>query len=301
MRKWLVGAVLSLAGAGLLYTGTAAAQDSSEKEAASETRKDDRDVRVRRMIGVFAEPDTQIGVTIDDVDADDGAARGATVTEVRPDSPAEKAGIREGDIISEFDGERIRSARQLSRVVSETPPGRTVDVTVIRDGKTMALKVTPESRDRGFSYAWPGRPFYGAPPAFHYRIDPRSMPMPRAEEWFEGFPAEQWVPPFISRGRLGIVAQPLSDQLAQFFGTDDGVLVSTVRDDSPAAKAGLRAGDVITAVNGEKVESPSHLARLAAEAKDELMVEYVRDGKRAEAKVKLPPRGERGRRSARPV
>ena len=103
------------------------------------------------------------------------------------------------------------------------------------------------------------------------------------------------------RARLGVVAQPLSPQLAEYFGTKGGVLVATVRDDSPAARAGLRAGDVITAVHGQKVESPADLARATAQVEGgDVGVSYVRDRKSAEATVALPAR-ERPRDRTRPV
>ena len=60
------------------------------------------------------------------------------------DSPAEKAGIKAGDVVVEYDGERVRSARQFTRLVQETPEGRTVAIGLLRDGKKQTVNATPE-------------------------------------------------------------------------------------------------------------------------------------------------------------
>jgi S1-C subfamily serine protease len=95
---------------------------------------------------VLEAPGSRIGVTVRDlVGADTVVRQGALVDEVRTDSPAEKAGLSRGDVITEFDGETVRSARQFARLVRETPPGRTVRATVLRDGRTTQLAVTSET------------------------------------------------------------------------------------------------------------------------------------------------------------
>ena len=299
MRSWLIGVVGSLAAAGMLYTGVSAqGVPGDEQETDLERQSDDPEVRVERLIRAVGGPDSQIGITVADLEPGD-AARGARVSEVRNESPADKAGIRAGDVITAFDGERVRSARQLSRVVGETPAGRAVDVTVTRDGQPVTMQVTPERRRQGF--AWRSDGPGPVPPLMYrgpYRMDPRDVP---GQEWLERFHRDlDQSFPGSGRGRLGIVAQSLSPQLAEYFGTKHGVLVSSVRDDSPAEGAGLRAGDVITAVDGEQVSSPSDLARLTASADaGEVTISYVRDRKSAEAKVTLPERVRRG--TARPI
>ncbi|MBE3071835.1 MAG: PDZ domain-containing protein, partial [Acidobacteria bacterium] len=84
----------------------------------------------------------QIGVTIKEA----AKGEGAEIAGVQSESPASKAGFRSGDTIVEFDGERVRSAAQLTRLVRETPVGRAVKVTVTRDGKRVELSVAPEER-----------------------------------------------------------------------------------------------------------------------------------------------------------
>jgi S1-C subfamily serine protease len=105
-----------------------------------------------------------------------------------------------------------------------------------------------------------------------------------------------------STGRLGITVDDLSDQLAQYFGTKDGVLVTTVRDDSAAAKAGIKAGDVITAFNGSSVVSSSELRRRIQRMDDggEFTVDLVRDRKTMTVKGKITA-GEERRRTYRSI
>ena len=88
---------------------------------------------------------SQIGATFRNVSptSSASAAGGVSVVEVQPKGPADTAGIRAGDLVTEFDGIGVRSSRDLIRLVGETPPGRTVTVTVTRDGRVHMLKVTP--------------------------------------------------------------------------------------------------------------------------------------------------------------
>jgi len=90
-------------------------------------------------------PGAQIGATFRDRATDSAARRdrGALVTEVQVKSPAATSGIRIGDLVTVFDGLDVRNARDLGRLVSETPPGRTVNVTIVRDGRARTIKVTP--------------------------------------------------------------------------------------------------------------------------------------------------------------
>src|SRR5688572_17788755 len=104
----------------------------------------DRTERRRPNVMVFDGRGAQLGVTISDVDAKQPG--GVRIDDVNPDSPAEKAGLREGDVVVEYDGERVRSARQLTRLVQETPDGRTVKVVVMRNGQKQTLDATPENR-----------------------------------------------------------------------------------------------------------------------------------------------------------
>jgi serine protease Do len=246
-------------------------------------------------------PDVQIGVRIADLEGDAAQKMsGAVVSNVREDSPAAKAGLAEGDIVVEFDGERVRSARHLSRIVGETPAGRSVKMVVEREGRRVDLQVTPEAgMARGdhefFFRGMPNPGFEFNAPNFNFDGGP--MRGFREHGLREGDPDVMVMPR--GRGRLGIGIQDLTPQLEEFFGTDKGVLVTTVQPDSPAAKAGLKAGDVITAVGDAPISSPSDLTRAvrgAAEGSD-LSITYMRDKKSARATAKL----ERPQKSEEPI
>ena len=80
----------------------------------------------------------------------------------------------------------------------------------------------------------------------------------------------------------------LTDQLAQYFGANEGVLVTSVTDGSAASRAGLKAGDVITSINGRAVRSRDDLVRELRDASgDELTIAIVRDKKASEVKAKI--------------
>ena len=246
---------------------------------------------------------SRIGVSIREVDEGDaksakGATAGVVVEDVSTDSPASKAGIRKGDVIVEFDGEKVRSVRQLTRLVQETPTGRSVPAVLLREGQRTTVTVTPADGGR-FSFEglddladW-GR-------EFKYRIAPRIVtpPAPPAP------PNPPTPPSFVFDGllnratRLGISIDSLSPQLAQYFGTKDGVLVTSVTDDSPAAKAGLKAGDVITGFNGNTIGDPSELRRRIQSLGDgdEFTIAAMRDRKPVTLKGKVE-RTERRRTS----
>jgi serine protease Do len=229
---------------------------------------------------------SRIGASVRDVQAEDVTREklpevgGALVERLDTDGPAGRAGLRAGDVVVEFDGERVRSARHLTRLVRETPEGRTVPVVVIRQGARTTLDVTPD-RSRLFG--------------------------PDERAWLEDFgrnldfDVESLMGRGGSRGRLGVDVQPLTPQLASYFGVKDGLLVANVVEGSPAAKAGLKAGDVIVSVNGTGVTTRGELVRALRTVGDavEASVEYSRQGQAATAKVTLE-RPEIRRRAARP-
>jgi serine protease Do len=244
---------------------------------------------------------SRIGVSIRDVEPGDakaakGASGGVVVEDVTAESPAEKAGIRKGDVIVEFDGERVRSARQLTRLVQETPAGRAVQVALLRDGQRTTVTVTPDE-GRGFSFER-----FSELQDLARDLPSRIAPRPPAPPAAPVPPS----PPFAWRfddllGRssfLGITVDTLSPQLAEYFGTKQGVLVSSVADNSAAAKAGIRAGDVITSVNGSTVDAPADVRRAVQALRDgdEFTVVVTRDRKSMTLKGKAE-RPERRRTS----
>lgn len=249
---------------------------------------------------------SQLGVMVRDLEAAAAAkSPGVEIEEVTPDSPAAKAGLKSGDIVTEYDGERVRSARQFTRLVQETPDGRSVKMGVLRNGQRQTVEATPEAREFSWSMNADGdrilreaergmrdldrrgpREFNINPPGFNFRFE-------------DGFPGVR----VMSRGRLGVSVEGLSDQLAGYFGAKDGgALVSSVTADSPAAKAGIKAGDVITTVNGSRVRDADDLVRELSDAKsDEVTIGLLRDKKETSVKAMLESRTDRPREPRRGI
>ena len=222
---------------------------------------------------------SELGIRIND------EKDGVKVEEIQPNGPAEKAGMKSGDIIVAFDGEKVRSGRQLVRLVQETPPGRTVTARVRRDGSEKDLQVTPDE-GRGF------RDLNGRLGDLSDRLSNFNF------ERMRPFNFDFNLPDVMSGRRLGVSVEELTDQLAKYFGAPDGVLVTAVTDGSAAAKAGLKAGDVITSIDGHRVTSREDLVRdLRDGTSDDVTIGIVRDKKEttAKANVPLPRRSNRGR------
>ena len=293
----VVAAALVLAGG----VAVAGATMTSEQEQAPKVKKgtaEERHADSVRRLAVLTGRGSQLGVSVKDFDSSEPGKSGAIVEEVREGSAAEKAGIRKGDVIAEFDGERVRGVRHLTRLVSETPEGRAVTAVVERDGKRLDLTVTPDSGAMAFG----GRDFELVVPHMRFEHLPGiekelrlelERSLPREGAWsFRGRPGEAFSFRMNERGRLGVSIQPLEGQLAEYFGTSKGVLVNSVDKDSPAAKAGLKAGDVVTAVNGKAVSEPSELIDAVREAGDgaTLSIDIVRDRKPQSVKAELEKR-----------
>jgi serine protease Do len=284
MNAWKCGAaavaLVAAAGIGAAFLPPAHAQATTR-------------VVTPKAVQVVSGRGSQIGVTIRDVeDADAKASKlaaptGVIIEEVADESPASKAGLKKGDVVLEFDGERVRGVRHFTRLVQETPAGRRVQTSVMRDGQKLNVTIEPRASG-GFSYFGDDdRMSVLRDLADGWRVDipkpapaPPAAPKPPAPPAFPAFPDfDTFV--WRSGNGLGISVGDLSDQLAQYFGTKDGVLVTSVTDNSAAAKAGIKAGDVLTSLNGRDVTSPSDLRRRIQELKDgdEFTVGIVRDKK----------------------
>ena len=242
-----------------------------------------RDGQARDFM-VLAGRGAEIGVQVTD-----GKETGVVVEEVRPDSPAEKAGVKRADVFVTFDGERVRSVRQFTRLVQETPPGRSVKATVLRDGQQRDLEITPRE----------GRGALNGSFVFGDRLpDMRAFGdhLPYLDMLPRGMPFDFDLPGLMSAPRLGVDVDPLSDQLAGYFGVKEGVLVRSVTDGSAASRAGLKAGDVITSVDGQPVRSREDLVRAVRDARsDELTIGIVRDRRESSVTAKIVAGRERRR------
>jgi serine protease Do len=189
-----------------------------------------------------------IGVRIQAVSADiaEGlglsTATGALITEVTPKGPASKAGVVNGDVVTSFDGKPVSDSRALPRIVADTPIGKTVAVEVLRKGKKQSLRLTvAKLQDE--------RPIHAPPP--------KKQP-----------PAPAKAKSKISQ--LGLSLAPIdNDARAQFKLAKNvqGVVVTDVAPDTPAAEKNLRAGDVIVQVQNQNVRTPEDVRhRIEADA-----------------------------------
>ncbi len=195
-----------------------------------------------------------LGVTLEDREDP-----GAVVKDVRPDTPAAKAGLQAGDVIVRYQGERVEGAAALARMVRETPAGRRVEIEVERNGSSQTLSTTLEKG--GGMHQWAEGLRGGDLEDFDIEL-PDHIEIPEIPEMPEmsAVPPVPPVPPMLHDGdresfrrlfreyggarKLGIEYQEVSGQLAQYFklGEERGVLVSSVDENGPAARAGLRAG-----------------------------------------------------------
>ena len=226
---------------------------------------------------------SSIGVTVREMTSDDvtraklNAAAGVMIETVQDGTPASRAGLRGGDVVLEFDGERVRSVQQFTRLVQESAPGRSVDAVVARDGSRQTVAIIPEPRSALDNLV-------------HRHVVPNVERLPR-DFAFDSLAPE--VRTLINPRQLGATLTPLGDQLQGYFGVGNGVLVSSVETDSPASGAGLRAGDVITQVNGRQVESPNEVAQAIRNATpgSEVELRVMRERKELSLKVGVPDRG----------
>ena len=229
----------------------------------------------------FIQGGSFLGVHAEDINKENMArygmseARGVGITEVVKDSPAEKAGLRKADVIVRFEGDSVTSVRKLTRLVSEVAPDQTVKLSVSRGGSEQEVAVTIGKRNESLMGNWQGMENFKGLDKIEgldrLKELERNMP-PGAKVWkWEGEPGKDGM--FFAFGnhrRIGVSTTQLTKQLADYFGVSDGkgVLVTSVIDDSPAAKAGLKAGDVITAIDGEKIDDAGDLAQGINKKKD---------------------------------
>jgi C-terminal processing protease CtpA/Prc len=307
-RLYSIITLIVVLGAGAAFAGNAVQKDKAKTKDQTEKEKEkEKDKAVADASpGLFAFDLTgdggYLGVYLEEVTPERTKElglkeeRGAIVMKVVADSPAEKSGLKENDVIVSFNGRRVDSVRELQRLLNETPADRSVQVEVIRGGSRQTLSTTLAKRS---PHAFSGVLGSDFDEKFRKRNEEA---MKRAEESLKRSEEAQkrnedrfkslspnfgdftFVNPgefaFFGGTRIGISAESLTDQLAEFFGVKDGkgVLVAAVEENSSAAKAGIKAGDVIIAIDDQRVDSVGSLVRaLSAKKEGAVTVKIVRN------------------------
>jgi len=180
-----------------------------------------------------------------DLDTDDGVI----VDDIIDDSPAEEAGLEPGDIIIKFGGQTVTSSNRLTKMIRVTKPDTEVKIEILRDGEPQELTVILGERERDYAMYFNDDDYFVDIPRIRIPDIPSIPDLSRIAPHTYRFYGMG------SRGRIGIQLHDLNEQLGEYFGITKGhgVLVEKVLDDSPAAKAGIKAGDVIVKIGGEEV------------------------------------------------
>ena len=243
-----------------------------------------------------------------------GEPRGVGVGQVVEGGPAAKAGLQKGDVIVRFDSEQVTSAAKLQRLIAEAAPEQAVRLTILRGGAEREVTVKLGRREEGafenfqlpegHAFQFDGEEWKKQSEAWKKFGDEWKK---QGEQWqkqgeawklhneelrrqLENMPRGNFAFAFASGRRIGVATTALTEQLADYFGVSErrGLLVTSVAADSPAAKAGIKAGDVITEADGEKVDEAAELSRVIGR-KDEgdVTLSIVRD--RARRTVRVTP------------
>jgi C-terminal processing protease CtpA/Prc len=198
--------------------------------------------------------------------------RGAIVMKVVAGGPAEKAGLKENDVIISFNSRRVDSVRELQRLLSETPADRNVQIEVVRGGSHQTLAATLTKRSlQSFKMNWP-------------QLDEKSMKLneeafKRAEESMKRS-QDAWKESQEKRkdSEKQLKAFPPNFGEFAFVNPGDFTLLSTSRESGSAAKAGIKAGDVIIAVGDQRIESIVSLVKaLSSKSEGPVTVKIIRN------------------------
>ncbi len=196
-----------------------------------------------------------LGVSVKSLDDEEleklGVTHGVQVAAVEKESAAAKAGIQEDDVIQSVNGEKVRDPRALTDIVRELKPGSAAKIGLWRDGKSLEVKAVLGRYER-----------------------------PKRSHWVVGPLAKG----FRSRAYLGVNIMDLDDDLASYFGikAGEGVLVTGVEKETPAAKAGIKSGDIIVQLGEKAVKECGNIHKALEELKkgDGVAITIVRHGKR---------------------
>lgn len=245
--------------------------------------------------------------------------RGVAIEKVIEKSPAAAAGLQAGDVIVRLNGEELTSGRKLTRLISEISPDHQVKLTVLRNGSEQEITATlgkrhvPAMENGNFEFQTPmplGKMEMPDMKVFkEFKDMPHFKDIPQMKDapLFKDMPQWKDIPdlkdmprdgtPFLfnfpggegktfswkaGEGRqIGVGVMPLSKQLAEHFGVEGGLMINEVREGSAAAKAGLKAGDIIVEADGKALKGDFDLIRTVNGKKEgDVTLQIVRDGKR---------------------
>lgn len=211
-----------------------------------------------------------LGLGVSDLNAERAKAlnlkesTGVEIVAVEQGHAGDQAGFRPGDVILSYNGENVLGAQQFIRLVHETPPGRRVKLVCQRNGTQKDVWVTTGTPNPAFT-------------EMDTLASARVIDIP--------FPMMVW-----RNLVLGIETESLSEQMAQSLGVKEGILIWTVASGSPAQRAGLRAGDVLTEFCGRAIHSPRDLGltlQQLEEGQDSMSVNAVREHKPISLRVTI--------------
>jgi len=218
-----------------------------------------------------------LGLGVSEIDSDRAKAlnlreeRGVEITRVEEDSPASRAGLKIADVVLEYGGQRVEGTEQFVRLVHETPVGREVKVSISRNGSLQTVVAKTGARKMEAGKTWTlrsGEPF------------PFELPEVRMQDIPKAFMS--W-----RSAVLGIEGESVDSQLAQYFGVKEGVLIRSVLKGSPAEKAGLKAGDVITKVDTTPVSNSREISSALRSAGSKKTVPVTLTRERREVSINV--------------
>jgi serine protease Do len=285
--------VLACGLAGILIAPAAFAQETPKPDKPSKAPK------AATRIYVSSGNASYLGIGVLEVDAERAKAhnlkeeRGVEIKSVEEDSPAAKAGIKEGDIVLEFNGQRVEGVEQFIRMVRETPPGRQCKLAVWRNGATQNLTATMGQRSGSLmAHSGDGSSFaITVPPMPPMPSMPPVPPLPDLPRSYMSWRSSV----------LGVESESLTPQLAEYFGVKEGVLVRSVVKNSAAEKAGIKAGDVIVKVDDTKVTSPREITSVLRGLRSKRTFPLVVVRKQQEMTLSVTLEDRSGMREPRPL
>jgi len=202
--------------------------------------------------------------------------KGAKIVSVIKETAADKAGVKEGDIITSVNNDAVSGENNLAKLIGKYKPEETVDITVLRDGKEKKLKTKLGKNDSptAMNWSWNGNDMALAPlPSLHGSGGPRT---PLALSFGEGNFFRD------DRPKYGFSIQDNEN--------GDGVKITNIKEQSNAEKAGLKKDDLVTELNGNAVKNTDELKKRLAEIKDktEISMKVLRNGSSQSLTLKVP-------------